>query len=212
MLEPLRVGVAGLGTVGAAVVRILARQDNALAERCGRPDPGHGGLGARPGQGARHRHLGPCLVRRSGRPRALAGGRLRRRADRRRRRRGEGHGRDRARLRPARRHGEQGAPRQARAGAGARSPRRRGVALRLRGRGGRRHPGHQDPARGPARQRGLARLRHPQRHLQLHPVAHGDRRASPSRPASRTRSGSATPRPTRPSTSRASTPPTSSRS
>ncbi|MFL5116438.1 MAG: homoserine dehydrogenase, partial [Microvirga sp.] len=37
MLEPLRVGVAGLGTVGAAVVRILARQDNALAERCGRP-------------------------------------------------------------------------------------------------------------------------------------------------------------------------------
>jgi homoserine dehydrogenase len=37
MLEPFRVGVAGLGTVGAAVVRILARQDNALAERCGRP-------------------------------------------------------------------------------------------------------------------------------------------------------------------------------
>jgi homoserine dehydrogenase len=37
MMEPLRVGVAGLGTVGAAVVRILARQDNALAERCGRP-------------------------------------------------------------------------------------------------------------------------------------------------------------------------------
>src|SRR4051794_41272165 len=37
MTEPLRVGVAGLGTVGAAVVRILARQDNALAERCGRP-------------------------------------------------------------------------------------------------------------------------------------------------------------------------------
>jgi homoserine dehydrogenase len=37
MIEPLRVGVAGLGTVGAAVVRILARQDNALAERCGRP-------------------------------------------------------------------------------------------------------------------------------------------------------------------------------
>jgi homoserine dehydrogenase len=36
MMEPLRVGVAGLGTVGAAVVRILARQDNALAERCGR--------------------------------------------------------------------------------------------------------------------------------------------------------------------------------
>jgi homoserine dehydrogenase len=36
MVQPLRVGVAGLGTVGASVVRILARQDNALAERCGR--------------------------------------------------------------------------------------------------------------------------------------------------------------------------------
>jgi homoserine dehydrogenase len=34
--QPLRVGVAGLGTVGASVVRILARQDNALAQRCGR--------------------------------------------------------------------------------------------------------------------------------------------------------------------------------
>jgi homoserine dehydrogenase len=37
MIEPLRVGVAGLGTVGAAVVRILARQENALAARTGRP-------------------------------------------------------------------------------------------------------------------------------------------------------------------------------
>ncbi len=37
MIEPLRVGVAGLGTVGASVVRILARQDNALADRGGRP-------------------------------------------------------------------------------------------------------------------------------------------------------------------------------
>jgi homoserine dehydrogenase len=35
--HPLRVGVAGLGTVGASVVRILARQDNALTQRCGRP-------------------------------------------------------------------------------------------------------------------------------------------------------------------------------
>ncbi len=36
MTQPLRVGVAGLGTVGASVVRILARQDNALSQRCGR--------------------------------------------------------------------------------------------------------------------------------------------------------------------------------
>ncbi|HEX2137217.1 MAG TPA: homoserine dehydrogenase [Microvirga sp.] len=36
MTQTLRVGVAGLGTVGASVVRILARQDNALTQRCGR--------------------------------------------------------------------------------------------------------------------------------------------------------------------------------
>jgi homoserine dehydrogenase len=35
--HPFRVGVAGLGTVGASVVHILARQDNALTQRCGRP-------------------------------------------------------------------------------------------------------------------------------------------------------------------------------
>ncbi|MGO4677103.1 homoserine dehydrogenase [Bosea sp. 2YAB26] len=33
---PLRVGVAGLGTVGASVLRILNRQENAIAARCGR--------------------------------------------------------------------------------------------------------------------------------------------------------------------------------
>src|SRR5215217_6128002 len=37
MIEPLRVGVAGLGTVGASVVRILSRQENAMAARGGRP-------------------------------------------------------------------------------------------------------------------------------------------------------------------------------
>jgi homoserine dehydrogenase len=36
MSQPLRVGVAGLGTVGVSVVRIIARQENALAARCGR--------------------------------------------------------------------------------------------------------------------------------------------------------------------------------
>ncbi|MDB5510588.1 MAG: homoserine dehydrogenase [Enterovirga sp.] len=34
--QPFRVGVAGLGTVGASVLTILARQDNALTERSGR--------------------------------------------------------------------------------------------------------------------------------------------------------------------------------
>ena len=36
MNAPLRIGIAGLGTVGASVVRILARRENELAERCGR--------------------------------------------------------------------------------------------------------------------------------------------------------------------------------
>ena len=36
MSEPLRVGVAGLGTVGASVVRLLSRQADALAQRTGR--------------------------------------------------------------------------------------------------------------------------------------------------------------------------------
>src|SRR4051794_9432053 len=37
MADELRVGVAGLGTVGASVVRILERQGGALAARGGRP-------------------------------------------------------------------------------------------------------------------------------------------------------------------------------
>ncbi|HYS49158.1 MAG TPA: homoserine dehydrogenase [Xanthobacteraceae bacterium] len=37
MSAPLKVGLAGLGTVGAAVVRLIAHQRDALAARCGRP-------------------------------------------------------------------------------------------------------------------------------------------------------------------------------
>jgi homoserine dehydrogenase len=36
MAEPLRVGIAGLGTVGASVIRLLERQAGALAARSGR--------------------------------------------------------------------------------------------------------------------------------------------------------------------------------
>jgi homoserine dehydrogenase len=36
MNAPLRIGVAGVGTVGTSLVRLLARQENALASRCGR--------------------------------------------------------------------------------------------------------------------------------------------------------------------------------
>jgi homoserine dehydrogenase len=37
MVEPLKVGLAGLGTVGTAVVRLIDKQRDALAARCGRP-------------------------------------------------------------------------------------------------------------------------------------------------------------------------------
>jgi homoserine dehydrogenase len=37
MATPLKVGIAGLGTVGASVVRLIAQQREQLAERCGRP-------------------------------------------------------------------------------------------------------------------------------------------------------------------------------
>jgi homoserine dehydrogenase len=36
MSKPFRLGVAGLGTVGASVIEIIKRQENALAARCGR--------------------------------------------------------------------------------------------------------------------------------------------------------------------------------
>ncbi len=36
MIAPLRVGIAGLGTVGAEVVRVIERQQATLAARCGR--------------------------------------------------------------------------------------------------------------------------------------------------------------------------------
>src|ERR1700749_2839334 len=36
MVAPLRVGLAGLGTVGAAVVDLIARERAALTARCGR--------------------------------------------------------------------------------------------------------------------------------------------------------------------------------
>src|SRR3954464_11587554 len=36
MVAPLKIGIAGLGTVGASVVRLIERQREALAARCGR--------------------------------------------------------------------------------------------------------------------------------------------------------------------------------
>ena len=36
MVAPLRVGIAGLGTVGAEVVRLIENEGRVLAARCGR--------------------------------------------------------------------------------------------------------------------------------------------------------------------------------
>jgi homoserine dehydrogenase len=36
MVAPLKVGIAGLGTVGAEVVRLIEQQGRTLAARCGR--------------------------------------------------------------------------------------------------------------------------------------------------------------------------------
>ena len=37
MASPLKIGIAGLGTVGASVVRLIDGQRDALIARCGRP-------------------------------------------------------------------------------------------------------------------------------------------------------------------------------
>ena len=37
MSDPLRLGIAGLGTVGIGVVRIIARHTDLLSRRAGRP-------------------------------------------------------------------------------------------------------------------------------------------------------------------------------
>ena len=37
MVAPLKVGIAGLGTVGAEVVRLVEQQSRTLSSRCGRP-------------------------------------------------------------------------------------------------------------------------------------------------------------------------------
>ena len=79
---------------------------------------------------------------------------------------------------------------------------RRGAGFR--GRGGGRHSRHQDHARGAGRQPDPARLRHPQRHLQLHPDADAGASTRVRRRARRRRRRKAMPRPIRPSTSAAS--------
>ena len=130
-------------------------------------------IGARSRQGRATLDLsGVALGRRSGRARARSRHRRLRRTDGRRRRSAPSRGRSRARRRQAvvtankallARHGV----------ALAALAEKHGVGAQFRGRGRRRHPDRQDAARGPRRQFVRARLRHPQRHLQLHPHPHG---------------------------------------
>ena len=172
MVAPLKVGIAGLGTVGAEVVRLIETQARTLSARCGRGvrvtavtarskakkrglDLADVAVGETPLDLAADPDV-DCFVELmggAGEPAlsaieaALEG-------------------------RKVGRHRQQGADRQA--WRAARQDRRAaGRRAEFRGRGGRRHPGGQDVARGACRHRHRSRLRHPQRHLQLHPDPDG---------------------------------------
>ena len=206
-MEPVRVALLGCGVVGTEV----ARADD--ARRRAAP------AGRRPARAGRHRRP---AARPRPRPRRRPGPvhHRRRRAGEARRRRRRGHRRHRAGpladpggdgRRRARRHGQQGAARRGRPDAvrGGRRARRRPL---LRGRRRRGHPAAAPAARVAGRRPGAPRARHRQRHHQLRARqdGHAPAWASPRR-SSRPRR-SATPRPTRPPTSRASTPPPRPRS
>ena len=110
-----------------------------------------------------------------------------------------------------RRHRQQGAARRGRPDAlrGRREGRPRPL---LRGRGGRRHPDPAAAARVAGRRQGDPGARHRQRHHELHPRQDGHLRRRLRRGARGGPGARATPRPTRPPTSRASTPPPRPRS
>ena len=125
MTEPLRVGVAGLGTVGASVIRILSRQDDALrsaragryaSRRCRRASGRRTAASTSPATpGSTIPWRSPrsgevdCVVELIGGAEGAA----------------QGHGRGGDRGRQARRHRQQGAARQARRSRSPAPPRRR---------------------------------------------------------------------------------------
>ena len=95
-------------------------------------------------------------------------------------------------------HRQQEAPRGTRQGdfRHGEEERRGHLLRRVRGR---RHPDHPQPPRGTRRQRDTPDPRHPQRHVQLHPHAHGERgqavrRGPRRRPEARLRRGEPVPR------------------
>ncbi len=209
MAEALRIGIAGLGTVGAAVARFIEQKQSELNRQCGRPIEVVA-VSAR----SRDRDRGvdlsaakwfddpmTCEVDGIDVFVELMGGE-------------EGAARSvrqgRARGRAACRHRQQGSA--AKHGVSlAEIAEKKGVLLNTRQRW-RVAFGHQDPARSSGGQHGQPGLRYSERHLQLHPDPDGEGGHLCSRTASRMHSGSATPKPIRPSTSRATTPRTSCRS
>ena len=205
-------GLAGLGTVGASVVRLIERQRDGARGPLRPSDRGRGGDRALARQEARRRSQGTALGQRSDRARARSRDRRVRRTDGRRGRSGQGA------VEAALKAGKSVVT------ANKALLARHGVALAPLAEKQATWRSISKPAVGGAipivktLREGLvgnslrARLRHPQRHLQLHPHAHGAGEAVVRRLPARRRSGSAMPRPIRPSTSRATTPRRSSRS
>ncbi len=171
MVAPLKVGLAGLGTVGTSVVRLIAEGSTGRALRTtGRGRRGHG---PQQGQGSRHRSVRSCAgstIRSRLQPTLsidvfveLMGG--------------DGDP-AKAAIEAALSAGKsvvtanKALLAQARTCAcAARGGERR--RAQFRGRRWRRNPCHQDVARRLCRQFLRAHLRHSERHLQLHPDPHG---------------------------------------
>ena len=123
MVAPLKVGIAGLGTVGAEVVRLIETEAGMLSARCGR---GVRVVAVTARSKAKKRGVDLRGIDWAKDPLALAidpGHRLLRRTDGRLRRSGAVGGRGGAEGRQVGRHRQQGADRQARHAAGARPPR-----------------------------------------------------------------------------------------
>ena len=211
MSSPLRVGVAGLGTVGAAVLDILARRNGPLAERCGRAIV-VAGVGARSRDKARGIDLSSipwhddpvalarspdidCLVE-------LIGGEG-----------GPALAATRAALAAGKHVVTANKAMLAHHGVElAEAAECRGVALKFEAAIAGGIPIVKALREGLVGNRNRARLRHPQRHLQLHLVPDGGGEALFRRVPRGRAGGWAMPRPTRPSTSAGSIPPTSWRS
>ena len=177
MSNPLRLGVAGLGVVGTSLVRLLQRRRAELAKRVGR-DFARNRL-QRAAQGRpRGRSRRRCLLRQRRGACGLRGHRHFRRIDRRRRgrrvrrRQGRAFARDvpssRRTRRCSRRTVSSSRPWLSDRARSCSSKRRLAAA----------YPIIKTLRESLAGNAIRAGLRHPQRHLQLHPLAHGDRESS----------------------------------